>query len=142
MRVVILMTDRYHKANGPYSNHQTRKSLLVLGPDDTVQVDGHGEMKAIDREEPYFGVELSLTTDNESYRIVPAGFANDPELWRVDTDEDGFIKGFEFVDNVGLEVISVGKSLRCPICNEVLQNELERRMALIGQYCPHKEIQT
>lgn len=136
------MTDRYHEGNGPYSDHETRKALLVLGPNDIVEIDGYGEMEVIDREEPYFGVELTVGNDDVSYRIVPAGFANDPELWRVDTDEDGFIIGFEFVDNVTLEVSEVGKSLRCPICNEVLQNEMERRLALIGQYCPHEGVQT
>lgn len=136
------MTDRstsgnYHEANGPNSGPATRKALLILGPNDIVNVEGHGEMEVYERDEPYFGPELALGNEKNNYRIVGAGFAKDPELWRVDTDEDGFIQGFQFVDNVELEVVKVGKSLRCPICNEVLQNKRERRMALIANYCPH-----
>lgn len=130
-------SKEYHPADGPYSDHDTRTALLTLGPNDIVRVEGHGEMEVYDRREPYFGLELRLGNDENNYRIVPAGFARDPELWRVDTNDRDYVVGFEFVDNVELEVESVGKSLRCPECGEVLQNRRERSMALVGGYCPH-----
>ncbi|WP_135306338.1 hypothetical protein [Haloarcula amylovorans] len=127
----------YHEGE-PVSDYETKTALLVAGLKDTVAVEGHGEMTVVKRNDCYLGPKLTLVDDNEqNWRVVPAGFAADPELWKAVSDDDGFIEGWERVGNVSLEVVDVGKATQCK-CGEILQNRREKSMALVAGVCPHE----
>lgn len=132
-----MSSERIHDGS-PVSDPDTKTALLCAGHNDTLRVDGHGEMTVVDRTDPYFGPKITLhnEADGLNYRVVPAGFDNDPELWRAVTGDDGeFIKAWAFVEHVALEVTDVGQADVCE-CGEVPQSLREKRSAVVG-VCPH-----
>lgn len=117
----------------PVSDLDTKNALLMAQHDATLALEGYGEMEVAKRADTYYGPKLTLWDGERNYRLVPAGFANDPELWKALTDEEGFIKGWEFVDNVSVELSEIGARVQCE-CGELLETRQEKRMAIGGCY--------
>jgi hypothetical protein len=110
--------------------------MLVAGIDDVIEVDGHGEMTVVDRQEPYYGPVLKLAGDDgESYKLLCPGFASELELWRA-VSTDGFIDGWNRVGNVSAEISQVGNAFQCE-CGEVVKTLREKRAIVVGGVCIH-----
>ncbi|WP_435125430.1 hypothetical protein [Halobaculum sp. D14] len=119
------------------SDEATKQVLLLAQHTDVVEVDGHGRMTVARRTESYFGPKLTLTHDDtdETFRLIPAGFDSDPELWRAVVDDAGFIVEWELVDHVSAEIVEVGPGMQCG-CGEICASLRERRAAVVGR-CIH-----
>jgi len=120
----------------PVSDYDTKTALMVASHEDVLAVDGYGEMSVTKRTDTYYGPNIKLTDGDDNYLLVPAGFADDPELWRAVTDEDGFVEGYDQIDNVGVEVAEVANPPQCE-CGELLESQREKREAFIAGVCPH-----
>lgn len=131
-------SEAYHDGR-PVSNSDTKTVLLVAGHKDTIRVDGYGEMVVAERTDCYFGADLILRSEgeDEGYRLVPHGFANDPVLWRADTDDEGRTHGWERVGEVSAEMVEVAPATQCE-CGEILKSKRQKRMALVAGVCPHE----
>jgi len=120
----------------PVSDYDTKTALMVASHEDVLEVDGHGEMTVTKRTDTYYGPNIKMTDGKDGYLLVPSGFANDPELWRAVTDGDGFVQGYDHIDNVAVEIAEVGDAPQCE-CGELLKTQREKREAFIGGVCPH-----
>ena len=127
-------TGLYHEGR-PVSDEDTKTALLVANHGDTLRISEYGEMTVVKRTDTYFGPKITLDAGEASYRLVPAGFARDPELWRAAVDEQGFTEGWRFADHVSAEIVDVEPAVQCE-CGEVLESVREKRMATVG-VCPH-----
>lgn len=130
------MSDRRVHREPSETDVETMQVLRLADHGDTVRIDGYGEMWVNKRDEPYYGPQLWLHADDEQYRLVPAGFARDPELWRAIGGREG-LDGWELVDNVSAEIVEVGETVWCGECGELLTSLREKRMADDG-VCPHE----
>jgi hypothetical protein len=123
------LLEGYVHEGEPVSDYDTKKALMVVQHGDKIHVEGHGEMTVHESTETYYGPSLKLYDDETSYKIVPGGFARDPELWRAVGDE--YIEGWECIDEVSIEISAVEAVEVCE-CGETLSTLQERRAAAVG----------